>query len=127
MKAFLKYFFCLLLFLYSCKKEGPGGDSSISFFVKHHNEIIPGATVYIKYGAKEFPGADLSKYDDFITTDYAGHHKGRSHFDGLRKGDYFLYAVGYDSTMAVAGGIPVKIKTNGETVEATVQVTEEEH
>lgn len=127
----MKFKFLLLAIIacvagHSCKKNGTGGDSEIAVWVKHHGSLIPGATVYIKYGAKEFPGTDVSKYDASKVCGTAGHGAGHTHFEGLLKGDYYLYATGYDSSIAmpVTGGIPVKIKKNGEEVEAEVPVTE---
>jgi hypothetical protein len=105
----------------ACLKEGPGGKSSISGAVMHHEIIIPNSTVYIKYNATEFPGTDLSKYDASTTADASAHYE----FKGLRKGDYYLYGVGFDNMIAdeVTGGIHVKIKYNTDS-EADVPVTE---
>ena len=104
-----------------CKKEGIGGDSTIAVLVKHHEQLIPHAKVYIKYGAKEFPGATLTNYDDSVTTDAAAH----AHIEELVKGDYYLYGIGYDSTISseVSGGIAVKL-SKGTELEVDVPVTE---
>lgn len=104
-----------------CKKEGIGGDSTIAVHVKHHEALIPHSMVYIKYGAKEFPGATLTNYDDSLMTDDAAH----GHFEELVKGDYFLYGVGYDSSISevVTGGIAVKL-SKGSELEVDVPVTE---
>lgn len=129
MKKIIKYStFTLLLFLSctiaSCKKEGTGGKSKVNGYVKHHNELIPNAIVYIKYGATEFPGRDVSAFDDQITADSNAHYE----FDGLQKGDYYLYGVGMDgmgaSSYPVVGGIGIKLKRN-ESIEANVPVTED--
>jgi hypothetical protein len=108
-------------FLGGCKKEGIGGNSEVSFHVKHHSTTIPFAKVYIKYDSKEFPGTDVTVYDDSTTTDAAAH----GHFHDLVKGDYYLYGVGYDSSISqvVKGGVPVNLKTNEE-LEVDVPVTE---
>lgn len=93
----------------SCKKNGTGGDATIEGHVKHHELHIPGAMVYIKYDAKEFPGADVSQYDANVQASMGdGHYK----FEGMRMGNYYVYGVGYDSsiTSSVYGGTPVKIK-----------------
>lgn len=118
--------FLTLLALFSCKKNGIGGESEISVTVKHHVDLIPGATVYIKYGAKEFPGEDLSKYDDSKVTGTSGQGTAHTHFSGLLKGNYYLYAVGYDSSVAkaVKGGIPVKLKSSHEHVDIDVPVSD---
>ena len=118
MKPSLKYttIFCVAVMvvftLSSCKKEGTGGKSSVSGNVKHHQKIIPNAEVYIKYGATEFPGTDLSKYDAHTTADTNSHYE----FKDLQRGDYYLYGVGTDgigaSSFIVAGGISIKLKYN---------------
>lgn len=107
--------------LTACHKEGTGGKSSISGNVKHHDEIIPNATVYIKYGATELPGTSPSSYDASTAADANGHYE----FKNLRKGDYFLYGVGFDTDHmeTVTGGISVKLKYNKETT-TDVPVTE---
>ncbi|MBL7890078.1 MAG: carboxypeptidase regulatory-like domain-containing protein [Bacteroidia bacterium] len=105
----------------SCKKEGPGGKSSISGVVEHHGAAIPNSVVYIKYGATDFPGAAVSAYDAQVTADASGNYK----FDGLRKGDYYLYGVGYDNAVVapVTGGVGVRLRTN-EDKSIDVPVTE---
>jgi hypothetical protein len=105
----------------ACLKEGPGGQSSISGAVMHHGIMIPNSTVYIKYNATEFPGTDLSKYDASTTTGASAHYE----FKGLRKGDYYLYAVGFDNMIAdvVTGGIHVKIRYNSD-AQVDIPVTE---
>jgi hypothetical protein len=106
---------------YGCTKEGVGGTAEIGCLVKHHDTLIPFAKVYIKYDAQESPGTNGSLYDDSLTTDAAAH----GHFHDLQKGDYYLFSVGYDSSISsvVSGGLPVKIKA-GEVFETEVQVTE---
>jgi hypothetical protein len=116
----------LPLIILSCKKNGTGGEHELSVSVKHHEQLIPGATVYIKYGAKEFPGSDVSKYNDSRVCGITGHARGHVHFDKLLKGDYYLYAVGYDSTisMPVKGGVPVQLKKKHSHTDVTVPVVE---
>lgn len=111
----------LFLFL-SCRKEGPGGKAAIKGIVKHHAVPIPGAVVYIKYGAKESPGTNVTYYDESASADASANYS----FADLKKGDYYLFSVGYDSSIVktVTGGIPVEIKSRTETVEADVQVVE---
>ena len=106
----------------ACLKEGPGGKSSVSGSVLHHDMTIPNCVVYIKYNAVDFPGTDISKYDASVTADANAHYE----FKGLRKGDYYLYGVGYDDHIseAVTGGIHVKLKYNKE-FHTDVPVTEE--
>lgn len=106
----------------SCKKNGTGGDATITMTVKHHDLIIPDATIYIKYDAKEFPGEDVSKYDNSVKADGNGYAK----FEGLLKGDYYLYGVGYDSNISetVKGGLGVEISKRSQIKEVIVPVTE---
>jgi len=94
----------------ACHKAGPGGNSSVSGTVKHHSLPIPNCIVYIKYGATEFPGTDVSIYDNHVTADANAHYE----FTSLYKGNYFLYGVGFDNTImqTVTGGIGIKLKKN---------------
>jgi hypothetical protein len=110
-----------MIFSTACHKEGSGGKSSVYGYTKHHTAVIPNCVVYIKYGAKEFPGADVSKYDASITADANGYYE----FKDLRKGDYYLYGVGYDASIseAVSGGVSIQLKYNKST-ETNVPVTE---
>jgi hypothetical protein len=110
----------ILLCCYSCKKNQLGGKSTIEGSVMHHARLIPNAIVYIKFNAKDFPGADLSAYDDKVTADADGHYSIKCY-----KGDYYLYGVGYDDQIQdnVYGGLPVHIR-NKEKVQVDVAVTE---
>ncbi|MBI4930543.1 MAG: carboxypeptidase regulatory-like domain-containing protein [Bacteroidetes bacterium] len=122
----MKKVYCLLLIVYcllffSCHKEGPGGKATIKGVVKHNSVAIPGAAMYIKYGAKESPGTNVTYYDESVTSDAQANYK----FADLRKGSYYLFAVGFDSLIiqTVTGGIPIEIKSKTENVEADVPVT----
>lgn len=114
--------------LVSCKKEGPGGKNTIVAFPKHHSSPIPGTKVYIKYGTKNFPGEDVSKYDAFKIAEKEGNSPDvHVHFEDLQKGDYYLYGVGYDSAISqiVKGGIPVSINTKSGETTVTLPITED--
>lgn len=110
----------ILILSYSCKKNQLGGKATIEGNVMHHAKLIPNAIVYIKFGAKEFPGADVSAYDDKVAADGNGHYSITCY-----KGDYYLYGVGYDDQLKddVYGGVPVHIRNN-EKVQVDVAVTE---
>ncbi|MCX6296169.1 MAG: carboxypeptidase-like regulatory domain-containing protein [Bacteroidetes bacterium] len=119
--AILYFVTLIAMTITSCKKEGTGGKSSVSGSVKHHSRLIPNAIVYIKYGATEFPGTDISKYDDHVTSDADAHYE----FKDLRKGDYYLYGAGYDTygLFNVTGGVGIKLKYN-KSITIDVPVTE---
>ncbi|MBA3970838.1 MAG: hypothetical protein H0X46_01595 [Bacteroidetes bacterium] len=124
MKNFTKhssiFIFAVLLFVtMGCTKEGTGGKASVSGNVKHHQELIPNAMVYIKYGATEFPGADVSVYDDKVTADANSHYE----FKDLEKGDYYLYSIGMDGSDIVKGGIGVVLLRKTHT-DSDIPVTE---
>lgn len=112
---------CSLL-LFTCKKEGVGGDATIRGYVKAEKwnstftQFIgeypaKGVYVYIQYN-------DTLGYDDRILTDYHGFFE----FPFLYKGDYHLYTYSRDSTgKDLSGEVPVirniHINNRTETVE----------
>lgn len=117
----LFYLIMFSLFVVSCAKEGTGGKASVNGTVKHHSKIIPNAEVYIKYGATEFPGSNTADYDASVTTSSDAKYE----FKELKKGDYYLFAKGFDAgiTKEVQGGVPVELKrTENKTI--NVPVTE---
>lgn len=91
-----------------CKKNGTGGKANVHANIKHHTTPIKGATLYVKFDAKELPSDPTNNYDLKETgcnlcTDI--------HVEGLLPGNYYLYAVGFDSTIMqpVSGGTSVRI------------------
>ncbi|HEY4800112.1 MAG TPA: hypothetical protein VII99_13615 [Bacteroidia bacterium] len=109
-KIFLPTF---LLFILSCGKPGPGGSATIKGAVKHQSKLIPKAMVYIKYGATSSPGTDVTYYDASTSADAQANYQ----FSNLKRGNYYLFAVGFDSTtvQTVTGGAHVIINTKTET------------
>lgn len=111
----------LAALLGACKKNELGGKAEISGVVSHHGRPIPGAVVYIKLGATEFPGADSSRYDSHVAADSKG-----AYLIKCYKGSYYLYARGIDylpNAEIVDGGVPVKVRSK-EKVKADVPVSE---
>jgi hypothetical protein len=113
----------LIFFFYisACKKAGFGGDATIVAFPEHHGKAIKGATVYIKFNAQDSPGSSSDSYDASVISEGKEDHV---HIEGLEQGDYYLYAVGYDSSISktVIGGIPFTIKRSQRTDEQDVQI-----
>ncbi|MGL5891850.1 MAG: hypothetical protein ACRC3B_18295 [Bacteroidia bacterium] len=108
MKSVAAVLFTVTLIFAGCKKDGTGGNASLGITAKHHGAPIAGTVVYIKYGAEEFPGEDVSKYDASVTADNSGY----AVIPNLRYGKYYIYGVGFDSSLQeiVKGGMPLKIK-----------------
>lgn len=117
---------CLIVMLAACKKNGTGGENTIAAFPKHHGLSIPNATVYIKYGATELPGVNAADFDDSKVALREGSAAPHVHFEGLLKGDYYIYAVGFDSTInePVRGGLSVKITDKSGEKVVDIPVTE---
>ena len=106
----------------ACRKAGTGGDAEIQAMTMHHDAHVHDATVYLKFDAKEFPGTNIADYDLSAEVGADGH----AHFTGLKRGKYFVYGVGFDSTInqTVTGGVAVEIKKKDEIKVVTVPVTE---
>lgn len=104
-----------------CTKEGFGGDANLVGTVLHHEEPIPNAVVYVKFDAQELPGTEPTDFDASVEADHAGKYN----FYELNKGDYYLYAIGYDSAISevVVGGVYTTI-TAGRANALDVAVTE---
>ena len=137
-KTFLRktgmYSFLVLTFLACKKKEaedpvvtciaGIGGSTTLIVDLKHHSLLIPSDslhpdTVWIKYNAVDAGlGYDVQKIgipgDSTIT------------FNGLKCGNYFLTASGYDNSisMPVNGGLGITIAESSDTVMVTIPVVE---
>lgn len=96
-------------FLYSCCKAGTGGRASIVCKVINANTgaRTNNATVYIYYGSSK-PPATLDKFDAHQNTPVKGN---TVTFTGMKCGTYYLYAVGYDSTVSLPlkGGGPFSL------------------
>lgn len=114
------FFFSLL----SCKKKKNDVPADVAVFVKHHGQLIPGAMVYIKYNSNEFPGTDLSLYNDSAHAGTTGHAAGHAHFENLDAGDYYFYSTGYDSTISddVMGGVKLHINESEEKQELNLDI-----
>ena len=117
----MKFNFLIIALLFfgiittSCNKEGIGGDNTLAVFPEHHGKPIYGATVYVRFAGTEFPGSNPSDYDLAEVGDSSEEHV---HIKGLRKGNYYLYATGFDSSISaiVTGGVHIKLnKKSGET------------
>lgn len=122
MKKIILVVLISFLALSGCKKNQLGGKSTISGVIKHHSKLIANATVFIKFKSKEFPGPDTTAYDDKVKADASGSYTIKCY-----KGDYYLFAVGYDYSIPapyrVVGGSPVNIR-NKEKVTIDLAVTE---
>jgi hypothetical protein len=107
-------------FVVSCKKNGTGGDVTIVAFPEHHGQAIKGSTAYVKFKAKEAPSSPTTDYNLKIQGEEDENHV---HIENLLRGDYYVYMVGFDSTIAqqVKGGTRVSI-AKGKTGEIDVHI-----
>jgi hypothetical protein len=121
--------FFMIFALVACTRKdnngtaGKGGNAQLRIVPKHHNVYtnIINAKVYIKYNAQDAP----SSYDDSINcVDLSS--MPTAVFTGLKAGQYYLYAKGYDSSISqnVKGGMPYTI-VNETTIGLSLPVTEE--
>lgn len=127
-----KLLFCgtITITLWSCTKEGLGGDAVLILKPQHHSlpiysTVAYADTIYIKFNTQEAPANPEKEYDavfagnpgdDFVRC------------EGLKHGDYYVYAAGWDPAinMRVVGGIPITIKRKErkDEIEKTVPVVE---
>ena len=116
-------FSVLVILVQSCRREGLGGNNTLIVSLDHHGVPVKGAAVYVRYGAKDFPGAVPSDYD---LSSHATSMNDSVHVESLRKGDYFVYAVGFDSIVSstVSGGKHIFISTKSGKTALKLSLTE---
>ena len=125
----------MCLCILSCKKEGlekciagSGGYLTLKVFLQHGEHAVVNLktyrdTVYIKYNTREFPGSNPSAYDASFFGDWPGDSVV---IPNLRCGDYYLYAVGFESihSYRVTGGIPFSTGDKNGEIRVTIPVSE---
>ncbi|CAN5618548.1 hypothetical protein BH11BAC1_BH11BAC1_20150 [soil metagenome] len=123
-----------LLTALSCRKTeekcigNTGGNLILKVFLRHEIHDVVNLknyrdTVYIKYNVKEFPGSDLSKYDQTIIGEWPGDYVSVT---GLKCGNYFVYGTGYESAHGyrVKGGIPFSTEQKNGEISLIIPVSE---
>lgn len=112
MKKMILYSLCaVMLVMSACTKPGKGGKAILSVHVfdgictnnGSNHTVVPQAMVYIKYGGTEVDHT-ISSYDDAQQADFGG----KTVFENLKRGDYYLYGVSLDGTKT--GGAHFEIK-----------------
>jgi hypothetical protein len=107
----------------SCKKNQTGGKAEIHALIYHGETPIVGTTtLYVKFDSKSQPSDPTNDFDLKLPGEPDDNHV---HVEDLRPGDYYLYAVAFDSTTmaTVKGGAASTIKWSErkKTKEVTVQ------
>lgn len=105
---------------------GSGGNLTIAAFPQHHTKPILNKanyldTVFIKYNTLDKPADD--KYDTYFVGEEGEDHV---HLKGLKCGNYYFFATGFDTTIAqrVSGGIPYTTDKNDGEIDLDIPVTE---
>ena len=108
-KILLPCLCAMLMVVASCSKPGTGGKATLSVHIFEgicdgsNRTVVPEALIYIKYGGTAVD-KDVASYSDFQSADFGG----KTVFEGLRRGDYYLYGVSKDGTKT--GGTHFEIK-----------------
>lgn len=127
MKTILYTFlYVFALTMISCKKKpsaGLGGNANLKITAFHHTAPIDSGIVYIKFNSSEAPADNTYDLNQPLTKD--SNNNSYTIFKGLKKGDYYLYAEGWDPLIAayVKGGLPYTIGEEGD-ISLTIPVTE---
>lgn len=96
----------LSVMLYSCDKDnnntvtpppppvvaGKGGNNTLRVVPLHNNVNIDSCWIYIKYNSLDRP----ESYDDSVYCTLDAEKEYSAYFRNLKKGNYFLYAKGWD-------------------------------
>ena len=111
------FLFMLLTTQLGCRKRpsaGLGGNAILHLYARHHALPIDSITFYVKFNSSDAPADgnyDLSQKAEVVTPGNA-----YATINGLKKGDYYLFAQGWDTTInqTVRGGIPYTISDENE-------------
>lgn len=98
---------------FSCKKKpsaGLGGNAKLKIAAKHHGITIDSCTISIKFNSLDAPNNGMYDLTQKVKKGIAG--ESFTIFEGLKPGDYYVYGLGWDSSISnnVKGGIPYTIK-----------------
>ncbi len=122
----------MVVFNTACKKDnkceaGSGGALTLIAKLKHHAVIIPNDslrpdTVWIRYNAQDWSSAP-SGADAMLVGEFPEDH---IHISGLKCGDYYLYASGWDASISqiVTGGRAFSTENSDGELEVDIAVTE---
>jgi hypothetical protein len=109
-----------LMLSYACKKSDSGGKATVTANVYHEGKPIAMPTVYVKFDATDPPKDPTNNYDLKIEAKHDNH----VHIKELRYGNYYLYSVGFDSSImrTVSGGVPLSIRWKDRNKEVDVNI-----
>jgi len=101
------------------------GNIALEITCMHHSWVVPNIRVFLKKDVTSWPGRDTTLYTWKATTDASG----SVIFRDLFKGNYYVYATGYDSNFGanVIGYIPVNLNDTtaaGNEADYTMMVSE---
>ncbi len=114
----------LTLNILGCTIGGNDVRTHVCFQTKHHEEVIPNITIYVKYGATEYPGYEPeSQFHDVWTSD----ENGRVCMSDVPLGSHWFMAIGYDEKIReqVIGNMPLRLDLNNLTIDTILYVGEE--
>lgn len=129
---FLALLCSITIIIFSCKKKalpnaghGGGGTATLVVLPQHHNisKNIDTCKVYIKYNAQNTPAN--GQYDD-STNCTCANGVVTCTFDSLRNGDYYLFGLGYDTSVYkhIDGGLYCPINAQHATTTVDLAITE---
>ena len=100
---------------------GKGGNGTLKVTPKHDSSEIDSCTIYIKYNSLGV----ATIYDDSVKVVQVNNSPVAT-FGGLKKGHYYLYGKGWDTSIneAVMGGLPYELQQES-AVSITLPVTED--
>ena len=126
MKYAIVIYLLIVTFIFqSCEKQskaGLGGNANLKIQAQHHGQRLDSITIYIKFNAQDAP----IEYDITQKVNTSGIDSGFAIFKGLKIGQYYILAKGWDPSISkeVIGGIPYQVNDEID-LNIIVPVTEE--
>ncbi len=124
------YWFLLAL-LPACRPAAPefiSIPSEICLTTTHHGQLIPDATLYIKYNADTFPG--YNNPPSYFDASFRTGKNAKGCIQSIPEGRHWIIGFGYDSLHyphEVFGSLPVTISLDGRAKIDTLFYVSEKH
>ena len=119
--------FSFVILFSACPRE-EAKVTQVCVDIKHHEELMPNTTVYLKFNDTVFPGYDLNNLDIFDAS-FKVNENGAGCIQNLPLGNHWMVAHGWDDNWGpdgapIRGSIRISLDLNRYQIDSTIYVQE---